>query len=475
MLAIRLVAKCFLVLSLTSVTQSTWAQGSPGWAEDLEFLLKSIDEIHPNPYGVHSRESFITAASNLKSQHSELSEHAAALEIQRLLAMVGDGHTEWARMPESLRGDYLPIIFRPFVEGWFIRTGDPAYRPLFGKPITGIAGLAIQDVLDRVLPYVSGENEIGKLDDAANLIRNARVLDALGITDGIAKTVSFTVLESDGSESSIEVAVTDESWVQPHWRDVDKLLNPDVDEPLYRLLDGNYACSWLPDDQLLYVMFSEIRNDNDSTIEEFFGDVYEFASVVRPSKFVLDLRENSGGNLDLNGPVLRGLIANPEMDQPGKVFVAIGPDTYSAAMNLSVLLERYTNSLFVGTPTGATPNHYGDTRVVELPNSKIQVEISELAWQNSDPRDDRPWITPDIPVNPSAALFIAERDPVLETILDFSPPESLAEEFGPPMARWRRQNQLQEEIWPALLSASARPISHVEGGRGLKVESCSVR
>lgn len=173
MLAIRLVAKCFLVLSLTWVTQSTWTQGSPGWAEDLEFLLKSIDEIHPNPYGVHSRESFITAASNLKSQHSELSEHAAALEIQRLLATVGDGHMEWARMPESLRGDYLPIIFRPFVEGWFIRTGDPAYRPLFGKPITGIAELAIQDVLDRVLPYVSGENEIGKLDDAANLIRNA--------------------------------------------------------------------------------------------------------------------------------------------------------------------------------------------------------------------------------------------------------------------------------------------------------------
>lgn len=83
--------------------------------------------------------------------------------------------------------------------------------------------------------------------------------------------------------------MTDESWVQPHWRDVDKLLNPDVDEPLYRLLDGNYACSWLPDDQLLYVMFSEIRDDNDSTIEEFFGDVYEFASVVRRSKFVLDL------------------------------------------------------------------------------------------------------------------------------------------------------------------------------------------
>jgi hypothetical protein len=338
-----------------------------------------------------------------------------------------------------------------------------------------VAGTPIHQVVQRVLPYVSGDNDLDKLDDAGDFIRNVRVLEALGITSGTSDEIDVTVLERDGSQTTLPVEATGDSWVTPAWRDVDKLLNPGVPEPLYRRLDGNYACAWLPDEHVLYVLFNEIRDDGDTSIAEFFDRVGEFARRLAPDKFVLDIRENSGGNLDLNGPVLRTLIGDPRLDRPGHAFVIVGPDTYSAAMHLAVSLERYSYAILVGAPTGATPNHFGDTRVIELPDSRIRVEISELFWQNSDPRDTRPWITPDLVVDPSASAVIAGRDPALEAILGFQESDSLVTNFGTPMTRWQRPGQLQEEKWPSLLAPVARSIDWARDASQPRAEECTIR
>ncbi len=461
-----------VLFGLFSSVKAVRAQGVSAWSDDVDTLVRAIRDIHPNPYGKRRRKTFDAAAAAAKERFPKISPHAAALELQRVLAMVGDGHTEWAVLPRSLRGKWLPLIFRRFEEGWFVRTGDPEYRELFGKPITHLAGTPIHEAVEKVLPYVSGENEVGKLDDAADLLRNVLVLDALGIAEGVPERVSVSVLEHDGSETSVSVGVTGDGWVRGDWVDVDKLLNPGGTEPLYRRLEGNYACAWLPEEKLVYVSFSEVRDGDDSTIAEFFKSVYDFARRVKPDKFVLDIRENSGGNLNLNGPVIRGLIATGHVDYPGRFFVVIGPDTYSAAMRLAVVLERYTHATFVGAPTGATPNHFGDTRIVELPNCGINVEISELYWQNSDPRDARPWITPDLPANPSAGTLIAGGDPALEAILRYEVSDSTIESFGPPMDRWQRANQLQAETWPALLAPRARLPHFDKHFPKRRVEAC---
>ncbi|MBK6490948.1 MAG: hypothetical protein IPF97_04295 [Sphingomonadales bacterium] len=54
----------------------------------------------------------------------------------------------------------------------------------------------------------------------------------------------------------------------------------------------------------------------------------------------------------------------------GGLYLLIGPQTFSAAQNLANRLERETLAIFVGTPTGGAPNHYGDaTLFVEKPGS----------------------------------------------------------------------------------------------------------
>lgn len=467
------VPRRFLCLVLIlSAAQDVRAQEPRVTGTDLDVLVTAIHRIHPHPYRLFPASGFDSVAAELKIRLASLSPHRATLETQRLLAMVGDGHTEWAALPESLRGQWLPLLFRRFEEGWFVRTGDPNYRQLFGKPIIRMSGVPMHEAVQRIMPYVSGDNELGKLDGAGSFLRNVRILHALELTAGAADEIPITVAESNGSETTVSVRATSDSWVLADWRDVETVLSPDVTDPLYQRLDGNYACAWLPDEAVLYVLFDEVHDDDDVTIADFFGGVYDFARRVEPGKLVLDIRENSGGNLDLNGPILRGLIATPFLDRPGRFFVIIGGDTFSAAMNLAVLLERYTHALFVGSPTGASPNHFGDTRAVELPNSGIRVEISELYWQNSDPRDERPWITPDLVANPSAAALVAGRDPALEIILRFQPTRDVVAGFGAPMKRWRRSNQLQMPMWPPLLEPAARPLDGRQRSSELTVEAC---
>ena len=65
---------------------------------------------------------------------------------------------------------------------------------------------------------------------------------------------------------------------------------------------------------------------------------------------------------------------------PAKLFTIIGRSTWSATQFLVNEMEKYTNTLFVGEPTGGKVNSYGDSRKIILPNSGITVRVSTLWW-----------------------------------------------------------------------------------------------
>jgi hypothetical protein len=95
----------------------------------------------------------------------------------------------------------------------------------------------------------------------------------------------------------------------------------------------------------------------------------------------------------------------------------IGRLTFSAAVNLAADLERHTETIFVGEPTAAPPNHYGETQRLILPSSGISILYSSLYWQSGRPDDQREWIEPALPAPLSSGDYAANRDPALEAIL----------------------------------------------------------
>lgn len=73
-----------------------------------------------------------------------------------------------------------------------------------------------------------------------------------------------------------------------------------------------------------------------------------------------------------------------------KVFVVIGRHTFSAAQNTATLLDRHTDAVFVGEPSGSRPNFVGETAPFVLPCSGVRANVSDVYWQTSWPYGDRP-------------------------------------------------------------------------------------
>jgi hypothetical protein len=100
--------------------------------------------------------------------------------------------------------------------------------------------------------------------------------------------------------------------------------------------------------------------------------------------------------------------------------VIIGRQTFSAAMNGAAEIERHTNAIFVGEPTGSSPNFVGETIPVNLPYSKMRGSISDLYWQSSVAMDYRTWISPLVYAPPSFVVYAANRDPAMEAIMAYA-------------------------------------------------------
>ena len=131
---------------------------------------------------------------------------------------------------------------------------------------------------------------------------------------------------------------------------------------------------------------------------------------------MLDLRLNGGGDNTLFEPLRERFKTLPAFQTRGRFFVIIGRLTQSAAQNLTTFLERNTKAIFVGEPTGESPNHFGDPELLQLPSSGISINLSRKRWNDSFPGDQRPWTAPTLPAPLTLRDFRAGRDPALEAI-----------------------------------------------------------
>jgi tetratricopeptide (TPR) repeat protein len=190
---------------------------------------------------------------------------------------------------------------------------------------------------------------------------------------------------------------------------------------------NKYWFEYLKDSRTLYVQFNEVGNKDDETLETFFKRVMTFADANPVDRFVLDERLNGGGNNGLLRPIIHDFIRSDRVTQPGRLFTIIGRQTFSAAMNCVNRMKLDTNTLFVGEPTGASPNMYGDNAPVVLPHSKLTVRLSTLWWQDMDPRDRRVWQAPDLSTELTFADYRAGRDPAMDAILNYKPGPSISE------------------------------------------------
>ena len=437
------------VLSLATRPASTPAQVPAEWAADVRALLAAMDSIHPDPYRIHPRAEWERLAAEIEARVPTLRYHQFVAELARLVALAADGHTRLGNIrladhqrvvvdpgPGEALDSFYPIEVHVFADGLYAVRAHGSHRALFGKKIVAINGVATAEAFDRVSPFIAADNDAWRLRVFPDLLRSPGFVAGAGLATSPAEPLRLTVAELDGrtQEHRVDVGLPPGDWM-----DVDRALRPDVERPLWRRLEGRFAFTHLPEGAVVYVRYREVQNAEGESIAVFAERLVRFVDSSKTERLVIDLRGNGGGNNYLNQPLIHGLIRATSVNRPGSLFVITDRGTFSAAMNFVGEVERNTHALFAGEPTGAPVNHYGDSRRVTLPASGIQVRISSLYWQFSDPRDARPWVVPDLPVPLRFEDWLSGRDPVIEAVLAYRHDESAP--VRPPNTNWRRPTQ----------------------------------
>jgi hypothetical protein len=196
--------------------------------------------------------------------------------------------------------------------------------------------------------------------------------------------------------------------------------------------DDFFWFEYMPDRKLVYFQFNAVLDKPEETLDKFCGRLFRFINDNPVEHLIIDMRNNGGGNNGLNRSLVHGLIRSDKVNRPGHLFVLVGRQTFSAAMNGSVDIERNTYAIFVGEPTGSSPNFVGETTILTLPFSGLRFSCSSLYWQSSTANDRRAWIPPELLAEPSIEAFAHNRDPGLEAIyacLDEEPVASGQERF----------------------------------------------
>lgn len=384
------------------------------WREDLRFLADRIRETHPDPFRLSSAEAFESEVARLDASIPDLSSVEILAGMLRVVAVTRDGHTRIQLGFPGLGGGVadllglrrLPVRLYAFEDGLTVVSATPEWRRLAGARVTAIGNVDVEEALEIAAAHAPADNRMAALDRAVRLLEIPGLVAAIGLSES-PERVEMTVAGDGGTESvSLPAVDPPGEWIDARG---------DRPAPLHASRPGtNYWAEWRPDGTL-YVHYAAVQNQGEETIEAFFDRLFAEAAARGTGRMVLDMRFNTGGNNSLNWPIVYGLIRSDRLNRPGSLFVLIGRRTFSAAQNGVNELERHTEAVFVGEPTGATPNHYGDAIGFETPNAGIPFFVSTLYWQNH-PRDDRPWTPPRIYAPPTREAYLAGRDPALEAI-----------------------------------------------------------
>jgi C-terminal processing protease CtpA/Prc len=128
-------------------------------------------------------------------------------------------------------------------------------------------------------------------------------------------------------------------------------------------------------------------------------------------RVVVDLRWNGGGDSRVISPLKKALAARPKL--AGHVYVLIGPNTFSSALDNAMEWKRELRATLVGEPTGGKPGgYYGEVKKLTLPNSKLVVRYTSKYF-GGPPDQDASSLTPDIAAPLTLGDLISGRDPAL--------------------------------------------------------------
>lgn len=391
----RLMAPAFIVVAAGVLSTSADVHAkdrTSAWREDLtvardDFLQKD------RSYSAETRRAATDEIERTLMRIDRLTDQQIVASLARAAALSDNAHTRAYLLRNRSYWRRYPIRIWRFSDGWHVVAAREEGTPLVGGRITHIQHVPVEQVFEKVRPLYAGNAGWSNYMSTYTLTSPDALL-GVGLLDD--EGAEFTV-ESDGASRSVRLRAEpldprtgpEESWwfLSPQhpaasgWAHV--LTSRNLPHALVSPeLFYNYARC---DRDVLYVRYSRSSDaPGQETVRAFGERLLATIASQPPRKLVLDLRFNTGGDLQKAKPLMDALAQSRLGSEPGAIAVLIGPTTFSAGITAAASLRSGSKAIFVGAHPGDRPDFWAEGGNVTLPNSGIAMHYADGRHQYSD-------------------------------------------------------------------------------------------
>ena len=379
------------------------------WQEDLQYLHQEILDNFPDQ--VPSQVEHQVAA--LQKQMPELDRGQMVVGMMEILALLNQESSMIWPFQEGLSYHILPLKTFWFEEGLYII--DALDTALVFQRIVAIEGQQIEEVYQTMKPVISGENQGSR---RWNFLRYGLITEMLQARGVIARPDGATLTLALG-DSLREVTLTGVDWETFYPLKSRTLRKTSLNSGGKDHTGENLWFEMMPDQPVMYVQINQVRDQENETLEQFMERLGQALDENPVDKLILDHRFGGGGSGHSTGVILEKIA----QINPGALYILIGRVTSGTVLELTSMLENTTPAILIGEPTMESPNGVDDPTIITLPNSGIELAITEVTWPTTLAQDPRAHIQPDIKVKYTFKDYRNHVDPALQAALQHQPKE----------------------------------------------------
>ncbi len=410
---------------MLTITASAQNERVKHWNQDISFLRKELPKKHVNFFAKKARDEFEASLKKLTEEVGSLSDLSIALRLQQIIASFGDSHTQiqWNKYCDLSKN--IPIRFHWFTDGIYVLYASPENTKMLGYRISSINNVPIKTIIDSLNTLITIDNEACIKKSIPGLICYPEVLEHFGIVPNDSLELELISFNNEDTLHFIPTIIPGK--VTPRSEYIKT--NQKAITLAMTNADKFFSSTYLPEKQVYYIQYNqcwskelEIMYNNGKNMDKM-PYFYEFEEKVTReinadtiTKLVFDLRLNSGGNSAQGSAFIKRLFEIEKVKSDMKVYVIIGRHTFSSAIINAMDFKEYTNVQFVGEETSGSPNHYGEVRSFQLPNSGLKVNYSTKYFKMTESNEQT--LKPDIFRLAKFADYLDGFDPAFEYVLN---------------------------------------------------------
>ncbi len=402
--------------------------------EDLDFLFKTIEEVHPNMYAYTSEEDFEASRYKLYNQITRPMTRLNFLKlVAPTIALLKNGHTivffPLPPAPSELTdfiqkgGKFFPLSIDWDEEKVILSENYTSEKLPLGGTILQINGEDISKVIKRLDRYYSAEGR----DVCPAVLEKDRIMRVLfWLEYGPIETLKLRIKSIDGTVNDYIVEMMTFGQLKAK-EDTNKGINS------YRY-QTEYDTFYLKLDD--WANWGRIKE-----FTEFCDEVFKEIQTKKASHLIIDLRNNAGGDFVtvevfimylLNKPYqpiqgLNSLAVNKSrrfhdgsnpLRFDGSVYILVGENSTSASTVFPSIIKHSRIVTIIGQEPHEPLTLYGPATSFELPNTGLLATAPRDIIIVPGSRNDGRGVIPDCEVKQKPEDTAKGVDTVLQFTLD---------------------------------------------------------